>query len=157
MTRRGTTELYLWLTAAWPLVIRPGASETFQRAKQEELYKTFKEYGDEEVRTAFEKWTDENDKFPTTKNIINEIRWAQALKAGRRPDPTMRYSMDIIMEDGTEYMIEYGGKAAFTWDEFINIPRNKDRLDPVEWERRFRARRKRILAELAQKRHEAAK
>ena len=152
MTRRGVIELYLWLTAAWPLVIKPGASETFQKAKQEELYKTFKEYGDEEVRTAFEKWTDENEKFPTTKNIINEIRWAKALKSGRRPNPAERYAMELITDDGTEYMVEYGGKASFSWDEFLNIPRNRDKLDPVEWERRYKARRKRILAELHERR-----
>lgn len=145
MTRQGVVELYMWLTASWPLVIKPGASEAFQKAKQEELYKTFREYTDGEVRGAFEKWTSENERFPTTKNIITEIRWAQARKSGKRVDPTQRYQMEIITDDGTEYLVEYNGKTAFTWDEFVNIPRNKDRLDPEEWARRYSRRRKQIL------------
>lgn len=145
MTQQGVAELYLWLMASWPLVIKPGASEAFQKAKMRELYETFREYTDAEVSGAFRKWTEEQEKFPTTKNIITEIRWAQARKNGKRVDPTQRYQMEVINEDGTEYLVEYNGKTVFSWDEFVNIPRNKDRLDPEEWERRYKARRRRIL------------
>lgn len=145
MTQQGVAELYLWLMASWPLVIKPGASEAFQKAKMRELYETFREYTDAEVSGAFRKWTEEQEKFPTTKNIITEIRWAQARKNGKRVDPTQRYQMEVINEDGTEYLVEYNGRTVFSWDEFVNIPRNKDRLDPEEWERRYKARRRRIL------------
>lgn len=145
MTQKGVQELYMWLMAAWPLVIKPGASESFQKAKMQELFKTYKEYSDEEVRGAFEKWTEENDKFPTTKQILTEIKWARARKNTKHTDPTARYNMEIITDDGTEYMVMWNGKASFTLEEFMNIPRNKEHLDPEEWERRYKIRRKQIL------------
>lgn len=147
MTKQGVKELYMWLTASWPLVIKPGASEDFQTAKLEELYKTYKAYNDVEVRAAFEKWAEENEKFPTTKNIITEIRFAKA-RAGKLVDPQKRYVMERIYDDGTEYMVSHNGKATFTWTEFVNLPCNPDHIDPEEWERRFKARRKAILAKL---------
>lgn len=145
MTQKGAQELYMWLMAAWPLVIKSNASEAFQKAKMQELYRTYQEYTDEEVRAAFDKWTDENEKFPTTKNIINEIRWARARKGGKKVDPTKLYMMERIADDGTEYAVMHNGKIMFTWDEFVNLPSNKDHLDPEEWERRYRARRKTTL------------
>lgn len=145
MTQKGAQELYMWLMAAWPLVIKSNASEAFQKAKMQELYRTYQEYTDEEVRAAFDKWTDENEKFPTTKNIINEIKWGRVRKSGKHVDPTERFNMEFITDDGTEYMVMWNGKASFTLEEFMNMPRNKDHLTPDEWERRFRARRKKIL------------
>jgi len=135
----------MWLMAAWPLVIKPNASENFQIAKIQELFKTYKEYSDEEVAAAFQRWTDEHEKFPTTKNIITEIKWARARKNTKRVDPEARYNMEIIADDGTEYMVVWNGKASFTLEEFVNMPRNKEHLDPEEWERRYRIRRKQIL------------
>jgi len=145
MTQRGAQELYMWLMAAWPLVIKPNASENFQIAKIQELFKTYKEYSDEEVAAAFQRWTDEHEKFPTTKNIITEIKWARARKNTKRVDPEARYNMEIIADDGTEYMVVWNGKASFTLEEFVNMPRNKEHLDPEEWERRYKIRRKQIL------------
>lgn len=145
MTQRGAQELYMWLMAAWPLVIKPNASESFQIAKIQELFKTYKEYSDEEVAAAFQRWTDEHEKFPTTKNIITEIKWARARKNTKRVDPEARYNMEIIADDGTEYMVVWNGKASFTLEEFVNMPRNKEHLDPEEWERRYKIRRKQIL------------
>lgn len=146
MTKRGVKELYMWLTASWPLVIRPGAGEAFQNAKLEELYETFQDYTDEQVLTAFHKWTEENEKFPTTKNIINEIEWARVKARGK--DTGGLYMMERIDADGNEWAVSHGGKIMFTWNEFLQLPANKDRLDPEEWERRFKARRKQVLDNL---------
>lgn len=145
MTQQGAADMYMWLMAAWPQVIKSNSSEAFQNAKIRELFKTYEGYTDEEVSNAFQKWTDENEKFPTTKNIINEIKWARVRKSGKPVDPTERYTMEIIEDDGTEYMVMWNGKASFTLEEFMNMPRNKDHLTPDEWERRFKARRKKIL------------
>lgn len=145
MTQKGAADMYMWLMAAWPQVIKSNSSEAFQNAKIRELYKTYEDYTDEEVSSAFQKWTDENEKFPTTKNIINEIKWARVRKSGQRVDPAERYTMECISDDGTEYMVMWNGKASFTLEEFINMPRNKDHLTPDEWERRYKARRKKIL------------
>ena len=145
MTQKGVQELYMWLMAAWPLVIKPGASESFQKAKMRELYETYREYTDAEVAQAFKKWTEENEKFPTTKNIITEIKWARVRKAGKKADPAQLYSMERILDDGTEQIIMHDGKTAFTWAEFVDLPCNPDHIDPEEWERRYKIRRKRIL------------
>ncbi len=145
MTQQGAADMYMWLMAAWPQVIKSNSSEAFQNAKIRELFKTYEGYTDEEVSNAFQKWTDENEKFPTTKNIINEIKWARVRKSGKPVDPTERYTMEFITDDGTEYMVIWNGKASFTLEEFVNMPRNKDHLTPDEWERRFRARRKNVL------------
>lgn len=146
MTKQGVIDLYTYLSTAWSLVVKPGASEGWKTAKLRELYQSYADYEDDEVLAAFQKWTQENEKFPTVKNIITEIRWAQARKSGKRVDPAARYSMEFITDDGTEYLVEYNGKTTFTWDEFVNIPRNKDRLDPEEWERRYKARRRQLHA-----------
>lgn len=146
MTQQGAADMYMWLMAAWPQVIKSNSSEAFQNAKIRELFKTYEGYTDEEVSNAFQKWTDENEKFPTTKNIINEIKWGRVRKSGKHIDPTERYTMEFITDDGTEYMVVWNGKASFTLEEFMNMPRNKDHLTPDEWERRYRIRRKEILA-----------
>ena len=73
MTNEGVKSLYLWLSAAWPEKIRPGVDDTWKRAKLIEMYGTWKEYDDAEVMEAYQKWTEENSKFPTTHDIINEI------------------------------------------------------------------------------------
>lgn len=145
MTNKGVEDLYMWLSTAWPLVVKPGVSEGWKRAKMRELFQTFKEYTDTEVSEAYQKWTEENEKFPTTHNIINEIKWARTKKAGHKVDPTKYYQMEIITDDGVEYVVQHNGKINFTWSEFLDIPRNKDHLDPEEWERRFRARRRQII------------
>ena len=145
MTANGVNELYMWLSTSWPLVIKPGASQEWKTAKLKQLYTTFKEYTDSEVIAAFQKWTSENEKYPTVKNIINEIKWAQIRKLGKKADNTVLYTMDKIDADGNEFAVMYNGKTAFTWQEFIDLPCNKDHLDPEEWERRFKLRRKRIL------------
>ena len=146
MTTAGVKELYYWLTAAWPLVIKPGASEQFQDAKLRELYKTYDQYRDEEVIAAFQKWTEENEKFPSTKNILNEIKWSRTIKVGRKENEIL-WPMDIIYPDGNEY--SYG---SFTRSEFVNHPRNTEHLQPEEWERRFRKTRNRILKALIEAR-----
>lgn len=151
MTSQGVNELYQYLGAAWPTVIRPGVDEAWKVAKIRELYQTYKEWSDAEVMDAFMKWTEENDKYPTTKNIINELKWARVRKSGKRIDPKALYTMDRIYEDGSEWMVSVGGKAAFTWDEFINLPCNPEHLDPEEWERRYKIRRRQIYENLQQK------
>lgn len=143
MTAEGVKMLYTWLTAAWPLVIKPGASEAYQNAKMRELYKTYKEYTDEEVTAAFQKWTEENEKFPTTKNVLNEIKWARKLKAPKGKENAIYWPMDVIYDDGNEWT--YG---SFKREVFINHPRNPDHLEPEEWERRFKLRRRAIMAKL---------
>lgn len=147
MTQDGVKDLYLWLTLAWPLVIRAGADEEWKRAKMRELYKTYRNYDDKEVQLAFEKWTNEHDKYPTTKNIINELEWYR-VKNNAKASSEQTYQMPIILDDGTEYFVEKDGKINFTWNEFRDIPRNIDRLDPDEWERRFKIRRKQVLSKL---------
>ena len=143
MTKQGVVELYTYLSTAWPLVVKPGASDAWKSAKLNELYETYRDFYNDEVLAAFQKWTAENDKFPTTKNIINEIEWARVKKRGK--DTTERYMMPIIDRNGVESVIESGGKIMFTWNEFLQIPLNRDHLDPIEWERRFNIRRRQIL------------
>lgn len=139
MTQQGVVSLYEYLGAAWPLVIRPGVDDQWKRSKYRELFQTYRSYTDEEVLAAFQKWTEENEKFPSTKNILNEIKWARTIKVGRKENEIL-WPMDIIYSDGTEY--SYG---SFTRSEFVNHPRNTEHLQPEEWERRFRKTRNRIL------------
>ena len=143
MTAEGVKMLYTWLTAAWPLVIKPGASEAYQNAKMRELYKTYKEYSDEEVTAAFQKWTEENEKFPTTKNVLNEIKWARRLKMPKGKENAIYWPMDVIYDDGNEWT--YG---SFKREAFINHPKNPDGIEPEEWERRYKIRRKAIYEKL---------
>jgi hypothetical protein len=62
--------------------------------------------------------------------------------------------MERIYDDGTEYMVMVNGKTSFSWQEFMNLPCNPEHLDPEEWERRFKARRKEVLRRLMEKRKE---
>lgn len=142
MTNKGVAELYMWLTTAWPLVIRPGADDEWKRAKMRDLARVYFEYTDAEVLEAFQKWTDENEKFPTTKNILTEIRWAR-LKRMKRAENEELHPMDIIYPDGNEYSYGFFKRA-----DFVDHPRNPEHLSPEEWERRFNASRNRILRKL---------
>ena len=148
MTTAGVNELYTYLTTAWSLIVKPGASEGWKAAKLRELYTSYKDYTDNEVLEAWRKWTEENDKYPTLKNIINEIEWARVAKSRPKGDETKLYMMDRIYPDGNEVVVMYEGKILFTWDEFINLPCNTEHLDPDEWERRFVARRRQIVAKV---------
>lgn len=147
MTQDGAIKLYQWLTTAWSLVVRPEAPDSWRKAKIRELYDTYKEYKDDEVLSAFKRWTEKEPKYPTTSDIINEIKWYQ-VKSKIKTTEGATYQMPVIFEDGNEYVIEYNGKISFTWEEFKNIPRNKEHLDPDEWERRYNIRRKHILGRL---------
>lgn len=145
MTSGGVENLYMYLSTAWPLVIRPGAEPEWKRAKMRELYRTYEHYEDAEVIAAFQKWTNEQEKFPATKNIINELKWLRLQKLGKKADLKKTYQMEWIRDDGTEVLIQYDNKINYTWDEFMNVPRNKDHLDPEEWERRYKLRRASVL------------
>lgn len=147
MTKDGVQQLYMYLGAAWPQVIRPGVDEAWKRAKLQELYQTFREYKDDEVQAAFMVWTEANDKWPTTKNIITEIKLIRAERAGIAPEAGKLYQMQVIFDDGNEYAVMVDGKINFTWDEFINIPRNTEHLTPDEWDRRYQKRRSQVLSE----------
>lgn len=150
MTNEGIGNLYTWLTVAYPLQVRPGADEEWKRTKKRDLYRVFRNYEDTEVQAAYEKWSDEHVKYPTNKDIIDIIEWHR-VKTRVKASSEQTYQMNIIFDDGTEYVAEHDGKINFTWNEFLDLPRNKDRLDPDEWERRFRIRRKRVLDALYSK------
>lgn len=142
MTSQGVNELYQYLGAAWPTVIRPGVDEGWKVAKIRELYQTYKDYTDTEVLKAFQKWTQENDKFPTTKAIINELKWAQIRKTTAGRENEERWPMSWIDKDGNEW--SYGN---YIRSDFLQHPKNKDHLQPEEWERRFLATRRRWYKE----------
>ena len=148
MTQQGVVALYEYLGAAWPLVIKPGVDEQWKRAKMRELFTTYKEFKDEEVLEAFNKWTNENEKFPTTKNIINEIKWLQVKHAGGIKENEELHQAPI-WKDGEEQLISKGGKIAWKRVEFVNQPWNPEKLQPEEWERRFKVTRARELAKEA--------
>jgi hypothetical protein len=144
MTQNGVNELYQYLGAAWPLVIRPGADETWKRVKMRELFQTYRDYDDAEVLEAFQKWTEQNEKFPTTKNIINEIKWVQAKKhVGNRENVELWQAPRWI--HGQETLIMHDGKIQWKRDEFVQQPWNPEHLQPEEWERRFMATRQRDI------------
>lgn len=147
MTKQGIYDVYMFMMATWPLNYKTWASEGFREAKTKQMSEVFKDYSDEEVMKAFQRWAEENDNFPSTRQILNELKWHRTLKVGKYVDPNKLYMMDVIGPDGTEYVVEKDGKCLFTLEEFLNIKRNKDHLDPDEWERRFMERRRRILRE----------
>ena len=139
MTKDGVKSLYQWLSTAWPLVVKVGADDGWKQAKLRELYATYADCTDGEVCSAFQKWTFENNKFPTTHDILNEIKWARATAHAKENDNEL-YSLDVIYADGNEWSYGY-----FTRADFINHPKNKEHLSPEEWERRFNIRRRDIL------------
>ena len=144
MTQNGVNDLYQYLGAAWPLVIKPGVDEAWKRVKMRELFKTYREYDDEEVLEAFQKWTEENEKFPTTKNIITEIKWAQTKKhVGNRENIELWQAP--IWKDKQEMLISHDGCIQWKRDEFVQQPWNPEHLQPEEWERRFKATRARAI------------
>ncbi len=139
MTRQGVSNLFMWMMAAWPTVIKPGASESFQNAKMQELLKTYHDYDDAEVMAAFQRWSENNEKFPTTHNIINEMKWARAKAALKDRETEEYWPIDIILDDMTE--LTYG---SYKRPEFLTHPKNPEHLQPEEWERRFRRRKQQL-------------
>lgn len=151
MTRQGINDVYMFMMATWPLQYKTWASETFQAAKFKQMAETYKDYGDEEVMRAFQNWAEENDSFPSTRQIVNELKWRRAVKPGHYVDPNSLHMMEIITADGTEYVVEKDGTCLFTAEQFINLKRNTEHLDPEEWERRYKIRRRQIYENLQQK------
>ncbi len=147
MTAKGIEDLYMWLSVSWPLIVKPNVDDAWRDAYIRNLSKTYKKYTDKEVIGAFQKWAENNEKYPTTKDILNILEWGR-IKDKVKANSPETYQMNIITDEGVEYVVQYNGKINFTWNEFLDIPRNKDRLDPDEWERRFRDRRRRILSRL---------
>ena len=149
MTQKGAETTYYWLQAAFPKEYRTNASAEFQSTKIRQIYDTYREYTDEEVRAAVQKWAENNEKAPTIKNMLTELKWARATKDRKTVDPRALYQMEWITEDGTEYMVAWykEGKLTtnFTLEEFVNYPQNKDHLSPEEWERRYKIRRRQVL------------
>lgn len=150
MTAKGIEDLYMWLSVSWPLIVKPNVDDAWRDAYIRNLSKTYKKYTDKEVIKAFQKWAENNEKYPTTKDILNVLEWDRVKDKVKANSPET-YQMNIITDAGVEYVVQYNGKINFTWNEFLDIPRNKERLDPDEWERRFRIRRKRILDALYSK------
>lgn len=143
MTQQGAVQLYEYLGAAWPLVIKPGVDEQWKRNKIKELFRTYKTYTDQEVLEAFNKWTNENEKFPTTKNIINEIRWLRVRQGGKTENEELHQAP--IWKNGRERLISKDGKIQWKRVEFVNQIWNPEKLQPEEWERRFKETRARAL------------
>ena len=144
MTQQGTVQLYEYLGAAWPLVIKPGVDEQWRRNKIRELFRTYLDYTDTEVMEAYQKWTEENEKFPTVKNIISEIRWLRAKKQGGKTENEELHQAPVWI-DGQEQLIMHGGKIAWKRVDFVNQIWNPEKLQPEEWERRFKATRARAI------------
>ena len=141
MTYSEADELYMWLAASWPLTIRPNATEEFRRVKTEELRQSFAKYSYTEVGEAFYRWKMENEKFPSVKNIINEIEWLRKknqAQGAANPDD-YGWPMEIVYADGHEAC--YG---VFNRQQFINHAKNPEHLQPEEWRRRFMKRRQQI-------------
>ena len=149
MTQKGAETTYYWLQAAFPKEYRTNASAEFQSTKIRQIYDTYREYTDEEVKAAVQKWAENNEKAPTIKNMLTELKWARALKGRKDADPTALYQMEYITDDGVEHMVAWykDGKLTtnFTLEEFVNHPQNRDNLSPEEWERRYRIRRRQVL------------
>ena len=145
MTTAGVTELYTRLQISWPTTYKQNVSDEWKRSAYKTYFDSFREFTDHEVLEALLKWTSENEKAPSIKALINEAKWLRLRKLGKKADPKTTYQMEWIRDDGTEVLIMHNGKINFTWDEFLNVPRNKDHLDPEEWERRYKIRRTSVL------------
>ena len=140
MTTDGVRQLYMWLSTAWPLVVKPSADEQWKRAKMNEIYGTFKEFDNLEVMKAYQTWTYDNDKYPTTKNIINEIKKERAEALGKRENEELHQAP--IWKYGKELLLSHDGCIQWKRSEFVEMPFNPERLQPEEWERRFLITRK---------------
>lgn len=145
MTTNGVKELQARLMIAWPMTYKQNVSEEFNRVTLKTYYDSFRDCTDAEVLEGLQRWTENNEKAPTIKSLINEAKWLRLQKLGKKADPKTTYQMEWIRDDGTEVVIMHNGKINFTWDEFMNVPRNKDHLDPEEWERRYKLRRAAVL------------
>lgn len=150
MTSGGVQELYMQMSAAWPLVIKPGADPDWKRAKLQSLYRSFREYEDTEVLEAFQKWQSEQEKFPSTKNLINEVEWARKKRWTHGRENEELWPMDFIAKDGTEWSF-----GMFKRSDFVDHPRNPEHLQPEEWERRLQLTRKRIIDRIIAERPKA--
>ena len=153
LSNKDAAELYTWLSAGWPTVLKPGAPDDFVRAKVRELLHDFGTYDIDMVREAVNRCRECSEKFPTSKAILNEIKCIQqAERAKKRAEDTDGpWPMLIIYDDGYEAC--YG---QFDRDIFVNHPKNTEHLEPEEWLRRFDKRRDRILERMAKSRMEAA-
>ena len=136
MTTRGAQELYMWLMATWPGTIRPNASEDFVASKVRQLLKMYEKYTDQEVMEACQRWAENNEHYPTPKNIINEIKWTKRVKA--KGENEELWPMDFISKDGIEWSFGCYKRA-----DFVNHRRNPEHLEPEEWERRLKKARAR--------------
>ena len=143
MTTDGVRQLYMWLSTAWPLVVKPNADEQWKRAKMNELYGTYREYDNLEVMQAYQTWTYDNDKYPTTKNIINEIKAARIASLGKQENEELHQAP--IWKYGQELLLMHDGAIQWKRSDFVEMPFNPERLQPEEWERRFLMTRKRYL------------
>lgn len=145
MTTEGVKELYVRLQISWPTTYKQNVSDEWKRSAYKTYFGSFREFTDHEVLEALLKWTAENEKAPSIKALINEAKWLRLQKLGKKADPKTTYQMEWIRDDGTEVLIMHNGKINFTWEEFLNVPRNKNHLDPEEWERRYKLRRAAVL------------
>ena len=139
-------EIYTWLSVGWPTVLKPGAPDEFVRMKCREIMHDFGTYDIGQIREAVDRCRRNSDKFPTSKAIMNEIKWIQAAEAAKRkaenPDDE-GWPMEIIYPDGHEAC--YG---VFNRSQFVNHAKNPEHLQPEEWRRRFMKRRQQIYKRL---------
>lgn len=146
-------EIYTWLSASWPTVIKPGAGDEFVRVKLREIAKDFQAYTKDEVLAGIDRWRQNNEKYPSTKNLINEVEWLRRQKAIKRRaagDSESLWPMLIIDDDGYEAC--YG---QYVREAFVNHPMNIEKLEPEEWLRRFQVRKGKIIEKLREAREAA--
>ena len=152
LSNQDIREIYTWLSAGWPTVLKPGAPDDFVRAKCRELLHDFGSYDIDTIREAINRCRANSEKFPSTKALINEVKWIQAAnrKQKRLGDDDGLWPMLIIYDDGYEAC--YG---QFYRPEFVNHPKNVEHLEPEEWLRRFNKRRDAIIQRMQRERQEA--
>lgn len=142
MTHKEAHELVIWLAVSWPNTMKGLVNDQMKAAKTEELLQSFGKYDYRTVIAAFDKWKREHEKFPSVHNILNEIAWLQRERAAHRRsagEDDYGWPMEIVYASGHEAC--YG---VFSRDQFVNHPKNPDRLQPEEWQRRFMKRRQQI-------------
>lgn len=149
MTTEGIKELYTRLAISWPTIYRQNGSEGYNRSMMKIYYDSFRDLTDEEVLAGLQKWTEENEKAPTIKALINEAKWLRIKNAPKAENEEL-HPMDFITKEGIEW--SYG---LFKRSDFVNHPRNPEHLQPEEWERRFNLTRKRIIDKLIAEREQA--